>query len=196
MKTFQTTATLLAAMMLTNATSVWAESHRLSNDTKVVKRSAKSVELRVNQPKSDELTVEIKDQQGVVVYSGAVTNPANATRIFDLQKLPNGLYFVVCSSGSFWSSQQFVVNGQVEVVENSYQELQAPTIKTLGANRFEVLINNPDVIVTITNRHGEVVYQDALAKGRVFNLDNMLSGDCRFDFNINNRYFTQFVSVK
>jgi hypothetical protein len=197
MKTIKITATLLAAMMFANATSVLAESHHLLKDTKVVKRSAKSVELRVNQPKTDELTVEIIDLQGVIMYSGSVSNPASAIKVFDLQKLPNGLYFVVCSNSTFWSSQQLLVNGeQVEVVDNSYQELQTPTLRALEGNRFEVLSHNPNIFVTITDRHGEVVYNDFLAKGRVFNLGNLLSGDCRFDFSINNRSFTQFVSIK
>ncbi|MCU0339681.1 MAG: hypothetical protein MUE30_07340 [Spirosomaceae bacterium] len=191
-------STLFAAMMLASTGGAMAENHLLYKDVKLVKRDAKKVEIRVNQPKGGVMDVELTDNQGVSVYRGTVKSGENIVKLFDLNALPNGEYTLNCTNEAFWSVQRFnIKNGAVEINQDSYQEASAPTVKLYGQNRFEVVSKNAlATTITITNNTGEVMYDGKLTEGTVFNLDRLTTGEYRFEFSVGQAIFRQYVSVK
>jgi hypothetical protein len=191
-------STLLAAMMLASTGGAKAESHLLYKDVKLVKRDAKKVEIRVNQPNGGAMNVELTDNQGISVYQGTVKSGENIVKLFDLNALPNGEYTLNCNNEAFWSVQRFQIkDGNVEINQNSYQEANAPAVKLNGQNRFEVVSKNAlATTVTITNNTGEVMYDGKLTESTVFNLDRLTTGEYRFEFNVGNAAFRKYVSVK
>ncbi len=191
---------IFATLFFVSTGNAMAESHFLNKDVKIVKRDTKKVEVRVNQLNVGELDVELKDKEGVLIYTGSIKGGENVATQFNLNALPNGEYILNCSNNNFWSSQQLAItNGNVEINENSYQEVLAPKIEKLDINRFEVITANKnmaDLGVSIVNRAGEVVYTGYLSYANRFNLSHLPSGEYAFEFTVADKSFTQYVKVK
>lgn len=191
---------IFAALFFVSTGNAMAESHLFTKDVKIVKRDTKKVEVRVNQLNVGVLDVELKDKEGVLVYSGELQGGENVATQFNLNALPNGEYTLNCSNENFWSSQQLAItNGNVEINENSYKEALAPKVETIAINRFEVVTTNKnlaDMEVTIADRTGEVVYNGYLSAASRFNLGHLPSGEYSFEFGVADKSFKQFVKVK
>ncbi len=191
---------IFAAMFFVSTGNAMAESHLFTKDVKIVKRDAKKVEVRVNQQNVGVLDVELKDKEGVLIYSGEIKGGENVSTQFNLNALPNGEYLLNCSNNNFWSLQKLTIaNGNVEINENTYQEVLSPTVESIALNRFEVTTNNKNVAdleVSIANRAGEVVYTGYLSNANRFNLNHLPTGEYSFEFTVANKSFKQYVNVK
>lgn len=114
---------IFAAMFFVSTGNAMAESHLFTKDVKIVKRDAKKVEVRVNQPNVGILDVELRDKEGVLIYEGEIKGGENVATQFNLNALPSGEYTLNCFNNNFWSSQQLSIsNGNIEINENSYKE--------------------------------------------------------------------------
>ncbi|MFN4146473.1 MAG: hypothetical protein ACK4GN_11665 [Runella sp.] len=193
-------STVLAAIMFASAGSAMAESHLLTKDVKVVKRAAKKVEVRVNQPNTGTLEVVLKDNEGTTVHTGKIQGGENMVTLFNLNSLPNGQYTLSCANASFWSAQNLVIkNGEVEIVENTYQEAFKPSVEEIGNNRFAVTTFNKNVAdmpVIISDLQGETLYSGYLSTANRYNLNNLPAGEYVFEFAVGDKSFKQYVKVK
>lgn len=190
-------STVLAAMLLASTGGAYAESHLMSKDVKLVKRASKKIELRINQPQVGKLHVELKNEEGANVYAGMVENGENVVKLFDLNALPNGIYTLNCSNDIFWSSQQLSIkNGEINIEPATYEEITAPSIEQYATNRFKVNTTNATTKVSIYKLNGELVYEGSLSAGNHFDLNRLTTGQYRFEFNLNDIYFSKFVRVK
>lgn len=191
---------IFAALFFVSTENAMAESHLFTKDVKIVKRDAKKVEVRVNQQNVGVLEVELKDKEGVLIYAGEIKGGENVSTQFNLNALPNGEYMLNCSNDNFWSLQKLTIaNGNVEINENTYQEVLPPTVENVALNRFEVKTNNKNVAdleVSIANRAGEVVYTGYLSNANRFNLNHLPTGEYSFEFTVANKSFKQYVNVK
>lgn len=191
---------IFAAMFFVSTGNAMAESHLFTKDVKIVKRDAKKVEVRVNQPNVGILDVELRDKEGVLIYEGEIKGGENVATQFNLNALPSGEYTLNCFNNNFWSSQQLSIsNGNIEINENSYKESLAPKVEMIAINRFEVstvVKNVADMEVIIADRAGEVVYKGYLSTASRFNLGHLPSGEYSFEFVVADKSFKQFVNVK
>ncbi|AXE20910.1 hypothetical protein DR864_25800 [Runella rosea] len=187
-------------MFFVSTGNAMAESHLFTKDVKIVKRDAKKVEVRVNQPNVGILDVELRDKEGVLIYEGEIKGGENVATQFNLNALPSGEYTLNCFNNNFWSSQQLSIsNGNIEINENSYKESLAPKVEMIAINRFEVstvVKNVADMEVIIADRAGEVVYKGYLSTASRFNLGHLPSGEYSFEFVVADKSFKQFVNVK
>jgi hypothetical protein len=187
-------STLVAAMLMTNATVSEARTHALDVKVKLVKSASKKLRVVANQP-SGLLNVSLYNESGELLYSGQVQTIENLGKQFDLTALADGKYSLTVGGDTFNSTQRVVIkDGNLTIDTESYNETVKPEVKPLAKNQFIVALSVPTSI-TITDVYGEELYSAVVNESKRYDLSTLPSGKYVLTFVIGGSLFTETVNV-
>ena len=152
-----------------------------SGDIRVVKSNEdERLKLHVTVPESYDMTVNIADKQGNIVFSEYIYGKSVPGKLYNLENLEDGKYSIVTQAAHQTISKQFVIeNSQIKAVDKSWNF--APYFK-MEADRLKVNYLNEnlnEIHLTLENEY-RVFLKDGkenkFAYGKMINTENLPAG--------------------
>ncbi|MGK7394461.1 MAG: hypothetical protein ACNS62_07800 [Candidatus Cyclobacteriaceae bacterium M3_2C_046] len=131
------------------------------------------------------MNVTVWDQEGNVLCNRKVALPESYNKPFNLSKLTDGNYTVVATTETEIAHYQIYKTGsQIEAMANSTVELHAEgkLVKIMAYGQFE-----KPIYVKVTNRFGNILYENTITKSKAFDLSKINSGKVIFQVNYHNQ---------
>lgn len=167
----------------------------------VKKETGKTVRFALNT--TEKIQLSIYDQDNILVHSENVGGSANFNRIYNLNALPKGLYFLEADTELKTVRYEIVIGNDSAVLSNKpTAEIYKPTLVhdkklvTLSILNFDAA----PVKVVIYNNDGEELYtgnfEGSVNFFKKFDLSEFPSDQYIFDITYNGRNFTKTVAVR
>lgn len=191
---------LFAAWSLAGTGGAFADNGTVSGKVKVIKSESKKVRLYT--PLNTPVSVAIIDAEGNLLYQGQVQAKDLRGMAFNLNTLPDGQYFLTATNNEFWLSQGLTVRGnELLVNEQSYSQLDKPTLTPYAKNKFEVTMpatNVQTVNVAIYNQQNDLVFSDNVkaTNSRRFDLNTLPAGDYTFVVGPEQKKFAEHIQIQ
>lgn len=161
--------------------------HGLEKSTKIY--------FAYNQKPEGSVGVRIFDEKGFVIYSAKMQDARKAV-VFDLKEFGTGNYSVEITAGGVTERKEIVV-GKGKKLGNAKMVLP----KEVKKNQVEVvyLNNDSEVIISITDSKGNVVYSetsDLKNYRRLFNTSKLAKGTYTFRMEQGEQVITEVYTVE
>lgn len=167
----------------------------------VKKETGKTVRFALNT--TEEIALSIYDQDNVLVHSENISGKTNLNRIYNLNALPKGVYFLEAETELKTVRYEITIGNDSAVLSGKpTAEVYKPTLVhnkklvTLSILNFDAA----PVKVAIYNTDGEELYagnfEGSVNFFRKFDLSEFPADKYTFDITYNGRNFTKTVIVK
>ena len=192
-------AALLTAWSLAGTGVANADNGSGMGGVKVEKSEQKKV--RVYTKPGTPVDVAIIDADGNVLYRGVIAKDAKRSTSFNLNKLPDGQYFLTASNNTWWMSQGLTIKGNaMNVDERSLQQLAQPTLTAYDKNKFEVTLPSKNVdaaTVAIYDTQNVLVEAETMrGSSRRFDLSSLPDGAYTFVVGPSQKQFVSRIDVR
>jgi len=189
---------LMLAVVLTTA-GMYANTADFSLIVK--KETGKTVRFALNT--TEEIGLSIYDQDNVLVHSENISGGAHYNRIYNLNALPKGVYFLEADTDLKTVRYEITIgNNSAVLSDKPTAEVYKPTLVhdkklvTLSILNFDAA----PVKVAIYNNDGEELYngnfEGSVNFFKKFDLSEFPADQYIFDITYNGRNFTRTVTVK
>jgi hypothetical protein len=192
-------AVLLSVWGLAGMGDAKADNGLVVNGVNVEKSEQKKVRLYTQT--TEPVDVSIIDADGNLLYRGIVSKSQKGVTSFNLNKLPDGQYFVTATNDTYWMSQVLTIKGNSVIIDESNQkQLVQPTVSSYGKNKFEVNLpakNVEEANVAIYDAQNVLVQTDSF-KGSVrrFDLSSLPDGAYTFIVGPDQKQFATRIDIK
>lgn len=190
---------LIVAVLFTSLTSYASGVEPL---VKVEGKDNKTFTLFMNDLKSQQVKIFIKDENGIVLHKEELNINAGYFKKYDLSALPNGSYVLEVEDQSIVKVMPFQVSkSNVEFSNENKTEVFKPYLRQRGTMvdaMFRSFENKPTT-VTIYDSEGNILENEKIAAGenveKIFDFSNVNAGTYRIDFHNGDRTFSKEVSI-
>jgi|GEM_PF-845884 len=192
-------AVLLSVWGLAGMGDAKADNGSIVSGVNVEKSEQKKVRLytQTAQP----VDVAIVDAEGHLLYRGVVSKSQKGTISFNLNRLPDGQYYLMASNDNYWMSQVFTIDGNSLTLDKSgLKQVLQPTVTAYDKNKFEVSLpanNVEEANVAIYDAQNVLVKTDTFSgAARRFDLSSLPDGAYTFIVGPSQKQFTTRVDIK
>jgi len=167
----------------------------------VKKEQGKLVTFSLNQ--SEKIDLSIYDAEGKMIHSENVNSPKSVNRTYDLNALPEGIYFLEAESNSKVSRYEISVVGETALLsEDATTEVYKPTFLNKNGLVWVNMLNldkSPVTIKIYDNEYNEIYESATLLDqnvAKVFDINNFQNEEYTFVVTDNNKSFTKTFSKR
>lgn len=169
---------------------------------RVVGKNDKTFTLFLNDLKSQQVKVFIKDENGIVLHNEDLNTNTGYFKKFDLSALPSGEYTLEVEDETIIKVMPFNVSiSAVNFSKGDETEVFKPHLRLRG-NMVDVMfyaVEQRPTVVTVYDVDGNLLKNDRVAAGqnfeKVFDFSNVESGTYSINFHNGNRIFTEEVEI-
>ena len=167
----------------------------------VKKEQGKMVTFALNQ--INKIDLSIYDAEGKMIHSENVDSKKDINRTYDLNALPEGIYFLEAESDSKISRYEISVVGETALLSaNVVSEVYKPVFAIKNGLVWVNILNldGSPVTIKIYDKEDNEVYDSALLTGqnvtKVFDLNNIKNEAYTFVVTDNDKTFTKTFSKR
>ena len=190
---------LIVAVLFTTLTSYASGVEPL---VKVEGKDNKAFTLKMNDLKSQQVKIVIKDNNGIILHTEELNVNTEYFKKYDLTALPTGDYTLEVEDQSIVKVMPFeVTNSDVLFSEENETKVFKPVLRQRGT-MVDVMyktIESKSTRITIYDEEGNLLENKKIAAGQnvetIFDFSNLNNGSYSINFHNGDRVFSQEIAI-